>query len=138
VQKISAGSGDGEADGSRGDILATKRGGEWTLEGDGNTKFFHLVANGRRRKNLILPLEHDWVNVTEPEQIQKIIYDYYKSLFGRHLGRGVRIGGNAWVDNRRLSSEDNNWMTRPFTEEEVKEIVFEMNEDSAPVRMVLG
>jgi mannosylglycoprotein endo-beta-mannosidase len=34
-------------------------GGEWTLEGDGNTKFFHLLANGRRRKNLILSLEHE-------------------------------------------------------------------------------
>jgi mannosylglycoprotein endo-beta-mannosidase len=34
-------------------------GGEWTLEGDGSTKFFHLVANGRRRKNLIFSLEHD-------------------------------------------------------------------------------
>jgi hypothetical protein len=30
-----------------------------------------------------------------------------------------------------LSAEDNNWMTRPFTEEEVKETVFGMNEDSA-------
>jgi hypothetical protein len=93
MQKISTGRGDGEADGSRGDILATEGGGEWTLEGGWNTKFFHLVANGRRRKNLILSLEHEGVNVTEPEQIQKIIYDYYKSLFGRHPGRGVRIGG---------------------------------------------
>jgi hypothetical protein len=48
---------------------------------------------GGEGKNLILSLEHEGVNVTEPEQIQKIIYDYYKSLFGRHPGRGVRIGG---------------------------------------------
>jgi mannosylglycoprotein endo-beta-mannosidase len=76
------------------EVYWQQRGGEkWTLEGDGNTKFFHLVANGRRRKNLILSLEHDGVNVVEPEQIQKIIYDYYKTLFGRHPGRGVRIGG---------------------------------------------
>jgi hypothetical protein len=40
-----------------------------------------------------LLLEHDGVNVTEPEEIQKIIYDYYKSFFGRHPGRGVQIGG---------------------------------------------
>jgi hypothetical protein len=38
--------------------LAVKRG-EWVLEGDDNTGFFHLVANGRRTKKLIYSIEHD-------------------------------------------------------------------------------
>jgi hypothetical protein len=34
------------------EIYWQQRGGEkWILEGDGNTTFFHLVANGRRRKS---------------------------------------------------------------------------------------
>jgi mannosylglycoprotein endo-beta-mannosidase len=33
------------------DCTGNKEGGQWSLEGDSNTTFFHLVANGRRRKN---------------------------------------------------------------------------------------
>jgi hypothetical protein len=37
-----------------------QRGGEkWVLEGDDNTTFYHLIANDRRRKKLILSLEHE-------------------------------------------------------------------------------
>ena len=34
-----------------------QRGERWVLEGDDNTKFFNLVANGRRRKKTIVSLE---------------------------------------------------------------------------------
>jgi hypothetical protein len=33
------------------------------MEGDNNTTFFHLVANGRRRKKLILCIENEGANV---------------------------------------------------------------------------
>jgi len=45
--------------------LIQRRGEKWTLEGDANTGFFHLAANGRRRKKQILSLEHEGTNVTD-------------------------------------------------------------------------
>jgi hypothetical protein len=73
--------------------LKQRGGGKWTLEGDGNTKFAHLMANGRRRKKLILSLENHEVSVTSPGQIHEVIYGYYKNLFGKHPAKGVKLGG---------------------------------------------
>ena len=93
-----------------------QRGGEkWTLEGDTNSSFFfHLVANGRKRKKTILSLEHEGVNVTEPRSIQSIIYDYYKNLFRMRPNGKVKLGTGAWSAGRRLNSEDNVELTKPF------------------------
>jgi hypothetical protein len=46
------------------------------MEGDGNTSFFHLMPNGRRRKKSILSLEFGGNNVTVQGQIRGAIYDY--------------------------------------------------------------
>ena len=60
------------------EIYWQQRGAErQVLEGDANTTFFHLSANGRRRKKAILSLEHDGVNVTDQKQIRDIIYGFY-------------------------------------------------------------
>jgi mannosylglycoprotein endo-beta-mannosidase len=45
------------------------------LEGDANTKFFHLVANGKHRKQHIYRLEDD-------HGLKRHITNYYKNLFG--------------------------------------------------------
>lgn len=56
------------------EIYLQQRGGErWILEGDANTNFFHLVANGRRRKKMITSLEHEGIEVTDREGIQLVI-----------------------------------------------------------------
>lgn len=108
-------------------------GGErWVLEGDSNTNFFHLVANGRKRKKMITLLEHEGEEITEKEEIKQAICSYYKQLFGMQPTRKVSMGVNAWATNRRLTKEDNLSLTRPFSEKEVKEAVFNMMENSAP------
>ena len=61
-----------------------QRGGEkWILEGDNNTNFCHLTANGRRRKKSILSLENEGENITDPKLIKDAIYEFYKKLFGK-------------------------------------------------------
>jgi hypothetical protein len=71
-----------------------QRGGEkWIFKGDNNTEFFHLTANGRRRKKVILLLEHDGVITTDQIQIQDIIYKFYKQLFGSQTRSTVSLSG---------------------------------------------
>lgn len=85
-----------------------------------------------RGKKTILSLEHEGENVTDPDQIQKIIYDYYKKLFGKSKVRAVKLSPDTWASNRRLTAEDNVELLKPFSEEEVKKSVFEMKESTAP------
>jgi hypothetical protein len=55
---------------------------KWTLQGDANTKYFHVVANGRRRKCTISTLSSGAGFVSDKLEIQKLIYDFYRELMG--------------------------------------------------------
>jgi len=52
------------------------------LEGDDNTRFFHLVANGKHRKQHIYKLENDQGIVIGDDQLKSHITQFYKNLFG--------------------------------------------------------
>ena len=52
------------------------------LEGDDNTRFFHLVAKGKHRKQYIYKLENDQGVVIGDDQLKKHITQFYKNLFG--------------------------------------------------------
>ena len=79
---------------------------------------------GEEEKKTILSLEQDGVNISDQKQIREIIYDFYKKHFGRQAISNVSLSENAWTTEGRLSSEDNEFLTRPFSEEEVKWVVF--------------
>ena len=51
------------------------------LSGDCNTKYFHLVANGKHRKTRIFHLEQEGGTITGDENLKKFITNYYKGLF---------------------------------------------------------
>ncbi|KAK4590843.1 hypothetical protein RGQ29_021151 [Quercus rubra] len=51
-------------------------------EGDNNTKFFHKMANSRRRYNHISMLEVDGVIYEDESEMANQIVQFYKNLFG--------------------------------------------------------
>ena len=54
------------------------------LEGDDNTKYFHLVANGKHRRQRIYSLEDENGGcITDEEELKNHITRYYKNLFGK-------------------------------------------------------
>lgn len=114
------------------EVYWQQRGSEkWILQGDANTTFFHLVANGRRRKKMILNLEEEGRQIVDPKEIQDIIYSFYKKLFGYQPERRVRLADRVWEVSGRLSEGDNVRLTRPFTEEEVGEVISNLKANSA-------
>jgi mannosylglycoprotein endo-beta-mannosidase len=52
------------------------------LEGDNNTKYFHMVANEKRRKTRIFQLEQEGRMIKGQENLKVFITKYYKDLFG--------------------------------------------------------
>ena len=55
------------------------------LQGGDNTKYFHLVANGRHRKTKIIQLEQEEGIIVGDANLKDYITDYYKRLFGSHI-----------------------------------------------------
>ena len=53
----------------------------WLKEGDSNTKFFHRMANARRRGNFIGSLTVTGVRLNKEEKFKEGIGSYFKSLF---------------------------------------------------------
>lgn len=51
-------------------------------EGDACTKYFHLLACHRRRKNFLFAITHDGQTFTEEEAKMGIVFQYYNMLLG--------------------------------------------------------
>ena len=59
----------------------------WLKEGDSNTKFFHCMANARRRGNFISSLTIRGLRLNKEEEFKEGIWSYFKSLFEEPLVR---------------------------------------------------
>jgi hypothetical protein len=59
---------------------------KWLLKGDNNTTFFHMVANGKKRKQSIYFMKDGEDNITGDENLLKHATGYYRGLFGPGTG----------------------------------------------------
>jgi hypothetical protein len=51
------------------------------LEGDSNTKYFQLIANGKHRKTRIFQLQHEESVIEGDEALREYATNYYKGIF---------------------------------------------------------
>jgi hypothetical protein len=102
------------------------------LERDANTRFFHLVANGKHRKQQILKLEDDQGIVVGDDCLKSHITNYYKDLFGQPEASGVSLVEDQVLDIPQISQEENESLIAAFTESEVRNAVFQMEHNKAP------
>jgi mannosylglycoprotein endo-beta-mannosidase len=102
------------------------------LEGDANTRFFHLVANGKHQKQQNFKLEDDQGVVVGDDCLKSHITNYYKDLFGQPEASGVSLVENQVLDIPQISQEENESLIAAFTESEVRNAVFLMEHNKAP------
>ena len=89
---------------------------EWLNVGDRNTKFFHLRASIRRKKNMIKALQNSLgVVVDDPAELRALVNDFYHNLY---TSEGVQ-NMDAVLDHvpRKVSAEMNASLCAPYTNE---------------------
>jgi hypothetical protein len=104
----------------------------WSLQGDGNTAYFHAVANGCRRKCLISSLNMEAGPIMDKRLIQEHIYSFYRDLLGSDNPHLCGLAQHAWELSPRVSPEENLHLALTFSEEELTAMVKEMKTDTAP------
>lgn len=101
----------------------------WLKLGDRNTRFFHVSASARTRRNMILVLHQDGVTVTDPSQIQQAFLNHLRSSLGS-------TGQVKKVDLKALYpfEEDLSHLQLPFEVDEIETAVFQLakNKSSRP------
>ena len=101
-------------------------------EGGNNTKYFHLIANGKHRKKKLFQLEQDEGTIVGEENLKVYITEFYKKLFGEPVHTNVSMLEDVNDDIPQVSTEENGILTAPFTEEEVYEAISQMEHNKAP------
>jgi hypothetical protein len=102
------------------------------LEGSANTRFFHLVANGKYRKQHIYRLEDDHGVVVSFDRLKSHTTNYYKNLIGIPEQTEIALMEDQIHDIPQVSNEENEILIAEFTKNEVREDIFQMEHNKAP------
>ena len=57
---------------------------------------------------------------------------FYKELFGHSKVSSLKLGASFWPDELKISAEDSWELVKAFGAEEIKRVIMEMKENSAP------
>ena len=101
----------------------------WLKEGDKNSSFFHRIANSNRNTNTISQLLINGTLSTNQDEIKDHIAEFYEKLYLEDGHRRPYLDG---VQFSTISSEDADWLDRPFDEVEITNVVRGCNGDKAP------
>jgi hypothetical protein len=104
---------------------------QWLAAGDKNTRFFHLRASQRRRKNKIKELiRGDGTLETREAVLGDMTSDFYKDLYKTEGVQGIE----KVLDTvpMKVTSLMNEMLDAPFDTSEVKAALFEMYPTKAP------
>jgi hypothetical protein len=100
----------------------------WIREGDANTKFFHLRANGRQRKNHIPSLNGPAGVVTKHEEKEALLLQHFRGLMGTSTAADVDLNWEAL----NINSADLSHLDAPFSLEQLKGAVNDLHAEKAP------
>ena len=102
------------------------------LQSDSNTKYFQMVANGKRRKTRIFRLEQEEGIIKGVENLKRYITKYYKGLFGPSKQNNFSLDEYMIDDIAQVSNDENEILIASFSEKEVRDAIFLMKHNKAP------
>jgi hypothetical protein len=103
----------------------------WLREGDRNTKFFHQPAAWRARKNRIRKLRRgDGVWVHDMNEMIGMVNDYFKTLYDKDDNVNPQVVSSLF--EACITSDMNDELCKPFTDEEIGNALFQIGPLKAP------
>lgn len=104
---------------------------DWLKAGDRNTEFFHARATARRRTNMIHSLSRDDGSVCSSQgKIKGMVQLFYDKLFMSEPCPAADEVIQA-IPNK-VTSEMNDELCRPYSNEEIRAALFQMGPTKAP------
>jgi hypothetical protein len=70
--------------------------------------------------------------VVDKEEIKELIYSFYINLMGSEEPRVLQLQEGIWVQDQKVSDEENENLLRSFSQEELDEVLKETKMDMAP------
>jgi len=101
-------------------------------EGDRNIAYFQAISNQRARKKRIPALETPDGLLEDTKDMLNHAMNFYKHLFGAEENLGVHLGENFWEEGDKVIDSENELLEAPFTEEEIKNVVFDSYAEGGP------
>lgn len=103
----------------------------WLKEGDRNTRYFHLKASWRARKNLIKKLRRsDGMMCSKEEELGEIARSFFRDLYTKD--ESLNPGELLNMFEPKITDEMNGMLTKPFTDEEISDALFQIGPLKAP------
>ena len=100
------------------------------------------MPNGRKRRKQIISLDNVGTLIEGDENLVAHATQYYKQLFGPASGNLLPIDPMVWSEDEKASEQENMLLiTQPFTEDEVKNALFQMERnkgaglDKIPIKL---
>lgn len=104
---------------------------EWLKDGDLNTAYFHNVVRGKRLRNKVLILKDIFGNENYSEGSKgNIAVEFYRDLF--MSSNPTDMDSLFEGSQARVTPNMNEFLTKPISNEEIKDAAFGVKESSAP------
>jgi hypothetical protein len=104
----------------------------WLLKGDNNTAFFHRVANGKKGRiqcfSYIIMIK--LLKVMLPWWSMPL--NFTKNFFGPSDSSDIHLDPDCWEQSKIVSEQENGELEKPFVVNEIKEVIFSMEKNTAP------
>jgi len=102
---------------------------QWLREGDANTKYFHSILSTRRRRNAISSVLVDGVRIEGLHPVRNAIFTHFAHHFKSQDEVRLSVSNLRF---RTLSVVEGGSLTKPFSLNEVKEIIWDYNSFKSP------
>lgn len=101
----------------------------WLADGDENTRYFHGIVNNNLKKNRIHGLNISGSWETDPEKLKEAARDFFEKKFQDSNPVRPSITSHFF---KKISDSQRVWLEEPFSEQEVKEAVWNCGYNKAP------